>query len=234
MLDAPSVEQRRDAVERELRAAQALDDAGKKEAALAAWRKLFPQARDPDQVERIAKRLQEAGDKVDLTRHYGSIRDWHLIAPFDNREKKGFDAVYPPETGIDLKAEYEGKSSKVRWREYSSGDTYGTVDLNQVIGKHMGAVAYAMTEIDSEAARPVEVRAGSRNAIKIWLNGELLLQRDEYHHGTGMDQYRAAGVLRAGRNVLLLKLCQNEQTDDWAQDWKFQARVCDATGGGIR
>jgi hypothetical protein len=32
---------------------------------------------------------------------------------------------------------------------------------------------------------------------------------------------------------VLIKLCQNEQTDDWAQSWSFQLRVCDLTGGGL-
>ena len=48
-----------------------------------------------------------------------------------------------------------------------------------------------------------------------------------------MDQYVGAGELQAGRNLILLKLCQNEQTEEWAQDWKFQLRVCDATGKAV-
>jgi hypothetical protein len=39
--------------------------------------------------------------------------------------------------------------------------------------------------------------------------------------------------LERGLNQVLIKVCQNEQTDDWAQDWVFQLRVCDDTGGGI-
>jgi hypothetical protein len=39
--------------------------------------------------------------------------------------------------------------------------------------------------------------------------------------------------LRAGKNVILLKVCQNEQSEDWAQTWQFQFRVCDATGTAI-
>jgi len=31
----------------------------------------------------------------------------------------------------------------------------------------------------------------------------------------------------------LIKVCQNNQTDSWAQTWSFQARVCDATGGAL-
>jgi hypothetical protein len=31
----------------------------------------------------------------------------------------------------------------------------------------------------------------------------------------------------------LLKLCQNEQKEDWAQDWHFQLRICDASGAAV-
>jgi hypothetical protein len=31
----------------------------------------------------------------------------------------------------------------------------------------------------------------------------------------------------------VLKVCQNNQTQAWAQDWFFQVRVCDDTGGPL-
>ena len=39
--------------------------------------------------------------------------------------------------------------------------------------------------------------------------------------------------LRPGKNVILLKLAQNEQKEPWAQGWAFQLRVCDSTGGAV-
>jgi hypothetical protein len=41
------------------------------------------------------------------------------------------------------------------------------------------------------------------------------------------------GTLRRGKNAILIKVCQNEQTEDWAQRWQFQFRVCDASGTAI-
>src|SRR5215813_9125666 len=97
----------------------------------------------------------------------------------------------------------------------------------------MGAVAYALAEIDCAVERPVHVRAGSQNAIKIFLNGKPIFFREEYHHGMQMDQHIGEGTLRPGRNTLLIKICQNEQSEDWAQNWSFQARVCDQAGGVV-
>ena len=71
------------------------------------------------------------------------------------------------------------------------------------------------------------------NANKIWLNGELLSANKVYHAGQKMDQYIGLGTLKAGRNTILVKICQNEQKEEWAQDWDFQLRACDATGTAI-
>jgi len=40
-------------------------------------------------------------------------------------------------------------------------------------------------------------------------------------------------VLKPGANTILLKICQNEQTEDWAQRYQFQLRVCNASGIAI-
>ena len=92
---------------------------------------------------------------------------------------------------------------------------------------------YAVTEFHSPAARVVELRLGTPNAWKLWLNGKLLFGRDEYHRGMAIDQYRVRGELKPGANTILLKICQNEQTEDWAQRYEFQLRVADLSGIGI-
>jgi hypothetical protein len=48
-----------------------------------------------------------------------------------------------------------------------------------------------------------------------------------------MDQYKAHARLKPGVNTILLKICQNEQTEDWAQEWNFQIRVCDPFGNAV-
>ncbi len=83
-------------------------------------------------------------------------------------------------------------------------------------------------------AQTVEFRLGTSNAWKLWLNGELLFAREEYHRGMFLDQYAVRGKLKPGKNTILLKILQNEQTEDWAQDWSIQFRVCDFSGRAIR
>src|SRR5262249_9354113 len=153
---------------------------------------------------------------------------------FDNSGSKGFAVAYPPEQKIDVNAVYKGKDgAEVRWKEITTTDPYGLVDINKLLGKHMGATAYAFAAIESEGERPVQIRATSNNAVKLFLNGKEIFFREEYHHGMRFDAHTGTGILKPGRNEILIKVCQNEQKEDWAQGWTFQLRVCDAIGGAV-
>lgn len=233
MLHDPSVELRRDAVAKLIDQAKSDLRADKKAEAIAMLEKALDAARDLDQVEDIAKQLGNEGREVDLARHFGFLMNWRLIAPFDNTDESGFDVAYPPEERLDFAAKYEGKGQEAVWSEHTTEDKYGLVDLNKVLDRHKGAIAYAATTFESDKAQTVEMRLGSPTAWKLWVNDELIFAREEYHRGTQMDQYRVQVPLKAGTNKILLKICQNEMTQDWAQRWQFQLRVCDATGTAI-
>ncbi len=230
----PSSGLRRAAIAYQLEKAATLLKDNKKDDAKEIYQSLLPRTRDQDQVETIAKALKPYGVKVDLAKHFGFIQSWHVITPFDNRKGVGYAEVYPPEKEVKLDKVYDGKEkAKAKWTATTTTDTHGKVDLNEVLGKHKGAVAYAYVVIHSPKKQPVEVRAGSITALKMWLNGKEIFSREEYHHGMRMDQYIGFGTLNKGRNELLLKVCQNEQTERWAQKWQFQVRLCDHLGGAI-
>jgi hypothetical protein len=233
MLNDPSTEFRRDAVARLLAQVEKLPKENK-EKRLELYRQALSGARDQDQVDAIAAELKKLGHPVDLAAHFGLILRWKVIGPFDNMEKKGFDVPYPPEKEIDYKASYPGKKGTVQWNDHTTTDTYGMVDLNKAVGKNMGAAAYAATEFQSAKQQKVQLRIGSLCAVKVWLNGKLLAAHEVYHSGGGeIDQYICEGTLKPGRNLILVKCLQNEQTEEWAQNWDFQLRICDATGTGI-
>lgn len=233
-LDDPSLELRRDAVAAEVSRAGGLIDGGQSAEGVRALRRAFLAARDVDQVKAIAESLRNAKEKVDIARHLGFLMDWYLIGPFDNRDKKGFDVAYPPESEVDTAKTYGGKEgAEARWIRHTTSDDYGVVDLNTALAKHKGAIAYAYTEFVASEERPVELRLGCINGNKVWLNGELLTANHVYHASTFVDQYLGKGTLKKGRNTILLKIAQNEQTEQWAQNWQFQLRVCDAIGTAV-
>ena len=233
MLNDPSLELRRDAVARVIGEAVALATSGKSTEAAVRYDEAFAAARDTDQVNLLADRLRKLGRPVDLARHFGFLVAWKIIGPFDNKGQKGFDVAYPPEQRVDFQASCPGKHGEVRWIEHTTKDNFGHVDFNRVLGEEKGVIAYAAAEFLADKPQPVEFRMASFNALKLWLNGKLIDQHHVYHGGSQMDQYVSPATLQPGRNLILLKACQNEQTQEWARHWGFQLRVCDALGTAV-
>ena len=201
--------------------------------ATALFRRALKGAVHDDQVKTIAEALEAAGDPLDLQEHFGFLPQWKIVGPFDNREMKGFPKAYPPESEINLSVEYDGQLGKVSWQDISTEDGYGIVNIGEQIENYKGSLMYAVTTFHAAEDRDVELRLGTPNAWKLWVNDELIFEREEYHRGTRMDQYRVPVSLRAGENTIMLKVCQNEQEQDWAQDYQYQLRVSDPSGAAI-
>ncbi len=242
-LNDPSPELRRRAVQQLIDEADAELKADNKEKAQAVFQKALAGAVDNDQVEKIVEPLKELGVEVNLPRHFGFLTAWHVIGPFDNREGVGYDAVYSPETeftengAVELKGTaqglIDGKEQEVNWQKLETKDDYGIIDIAENVHPYKGAVMYATVDYVSPKAQTVEIRLGTPNAWKVWVNGKIAFSREEYHRGMRLDQYRVPVKLNAGRNRILLKLCQNEQEQDWAQRYQYQLRISDETGAAV-
>ncbi|MCP4173114.1 MAG: hypothetical protein GY758_20340 [Fuerstiella sp.] len=229
MLLDPSPDFRRDAVRR------LIDQAAtaKADAAVELYTRAMTGAVHEDQVKTIAKALKDAGKDVNISRHFGFLTKWKIIGPFDNKDQKGFPIVYPPETKLDLTAEYDGQLGKVKWESITTDDDYGVLDIGKQIDNYKGSLMYTTATWQSEKDQAVEIRLGTPNAWKLWVNGALMFEREEYHRGTRLDQYTVPVSLKAGQNTILVKICQNEQEQDWAQDYQLQLRICDRTGAAV-
>ena len=82
-------------------------------------------------------------------------------------------------------------------------------NLTQALGVQTNCFAYAVTLIRSPVAQEAELLAGSDDGVAIWLNGETLLKNLDVTRGVTPDQERVKVQLRAGDNVLLLKVSQD-------------------------
>lgn len=235
LLDA-SPEFRRDAVARLISEAAAIPDATK---ATQLYRKAINGAVHEDQVKTIAEALRKNNETIDIQKHFGFLTDWSIIGPFDNKDEKGFAVAYGPELEIktskapDLQAEYDGQLGKVRWQPVTTTDDYGIIDIAKQLENYKGSLMYAATTWNSSKDQQAEIRLGTPNSWKLWVNGEMVFEREEYHRSSKLDQYRVPVTLKSGVNTLMFKVCQNEMTQDWAQRYQFQIRICDSTGSAI-
>jgi hypothetical protein len=219
MLDETAIDLRRAAVDRLLADAAAGDEAAQRDA----HRRALAAARDVDQVEAIATWLTEHGEPTDVAKVLGFVRRWRVSGEYDNVGGAGFAKAYPPEAEEPL-------VQAADWKPIVSDDKHGQIDLNAAVATKKGVLAYGVAEVEMPAAGPAEVRIGSPCAVVVWVNGRQVMAHEIYHASEAIDQYVARAEFRAGRNTVLVKCCQNEQTEPWAGEWKFQLRITDPLG----
>jgi acetyl esterase/lipase len=233
LLDDP--EFRRDAVDAALSAGEKAQQAKDDGAATVEFRKAFEHARDSGQVSRAAAKLQSLGETADVIGHLGLVVDWWIVGPFDAPEKTGFATVFEPERSVDLQAKYKGQSGEIGWKRTVAADALGQLNLITALGATREAVGYVFTTIDVPAETAAELRCGADDNCSVWLNGRKVFSRDQWLNGTRFDRFVTPIRLAAGRNSLLVKVCQGPQHKDpeVPNNWSLQLRLCDPQGKGI-
>jgi len=232
----PCLALRRFAVAEQIELANQQIEQGKQKPAQQLLTSTLETTRDIDQISAIIKTLNSLGQEVDQRQWLGLIMDWQIAGPFDNSGGIGFAKAYEPENQLaapDFSASYPGKDGQVDWKTIKSDDRDGFVDINKLLAKSNGSCVYLAAPFNVEDPQQVEIRAGTYNAIKVWVNGQPIYDYEVYHTNEVIDQYSGKATLVAGTNWIVIKLCQNEQQESWAQNWRFLARVTDETGKRI-
>jgi hypothetical protein len=229
LIDDPSLPLRHKAIASLIAEAKALKDEDT-DAAIVLMKKALANALNVVQLEQTAKMLRAEGVKVNFQKVMGFLNSWQVVGTFDNTESEGFDVAFGPElnpASVDAEARYKNADGdQASWNKTITEDDAGVIDLNKVIGKQKDASAYAFTTFNSPVEGAAQLRLGSPNATKIWLNGELVMSNEIYHNSDSIDKFISDVKLKEGDNQILLKVCQNNQTQDWAQGWQFQMRIC--------
>jgi hypothetical protein len=142
--------------------------------------------------------------KVTQTLHVGSgfITQFMALGPFPNKSGLALDrTIWPPEEGIDLKAEYDGAGGKIKWVPLGSGDIYSGFwpDLGHALRTSNGGTGYLLACVNAPRALAAEMQVVSAGGIAVSVNGENVGSGEREGYFTFPVQ------LQAGDNVLLLK-----------------------------
>jgi CubicO group peptidase (beta-lactamase class C family) len=130
----------------------------------------------------------------------------------DLLEKAGGEAKVSAESGKKLQA----RGGDYEWKSHDSSSD--VVDLKGALGQQDFAVAYAAATIDSPAAKTHLVGLGSDDAVRVWLNGELV-HENATPRAVAPDDDVFPIKLKKGANQLLLKVLNDEG------EWGFTFRV---------
>ena len=169
------------------------------------------------------------------------IRNWLVVGPFPNPggrpqgeadaipKCKGFDAdllkgeaAYVAEAGKTVALD-GGKT--VVWKAVKSDSD--TLDFLQTDGLQMGdgenIVAYAFCWVELDQDVEAQVRVGSDDGYKLWIDGQLV-KAVHIHRGIEQDQETHKVKLAKGKHPLLIKV-----DTDWGQ-FAFCLRILGADG----
>jgi tetratricopeptide (TPR) repeat protein len=149
---------------------------------------------------------------------------WRLIGPFENRS--GFLRSFPPEQGIDIDGKYKSRGQVLTWQQPADDINDGYLDLRKGMPLSSWSVAYAALSINSPDKRRVQLRLGSDEACKLWLNDKLVWQAYRSKE-VPIDYDIVSVVLHPGDNNILMKVTNS------IRDWGFYFRVTDKNGDGI-
>lgn len=141
----------------------------------------------------------------------GYIRQWLVLGPFSNEDDKGYDKDF---LGGETRAQpanripvHPAGETERAWRAVvSKGDR---LEFVPIFGSRNWVVGYAACWVESDADRDVEVRVGSDDGFKAWLDGKPV-GSDHTHRPCAADQHRFPVRLARGRHLLLVKVDQGD------------------------
>ena len=191
---------------------------------------------DPGHPEALMMKidlLEEEGDeeRANWYRSQLGFADegaWYIIGPFPNPYGEGFNTLHPPELDVDLEESYEVEGEAISWKKrWDENRNDGFVNFYEMFDDPEWKVGYAWTTITVEEAREVELRIGSDDDVKVWVN-EIDALINQIGRSAEPDQDRVHISLYQGENQILVKVCNREQ------DWGFYLRFTDADGRPIK
>ncbi|MCL4691305.1 MAG: HEAT repeat domain-containing protein [Candidatus Hydrogenedentes bacterium] len=180
----------------------------------------------PEVLVQLAQRLQGAGVPVDFANLLGFVRSWYVIGPFDWKDEADWDRAFVNEPKVDATTAVSSGDQSLQWKTVNTSDPLGMINLIGEVGQYDRKFAYAYAEIDVPEETDAQLRLGSDDGNKVWLNGEVVWE-NRVDRGAALDQDIADVHLVKGVNRVLVKISQG------GGGWNFNLRVAQANGAGV-
>jgi len=137
----------------------------------------------------------------------GRVGRWWTVGPFPVPDAAKWSEAGEPEamlkSGWSRPAVYRVKDTWIGWTEREGDRKHGVVAL----GSERDSCAYAYAVVVPDEAGDADLQVGARQGIRVWLNGELVLDALEPTEKFKRDAYKVAVQLKPGPNSLLVKVC---------------------------
>lgn len=150
------------------------------------------------------------------------VKKWLCLGPYECKDENDFNRDYLEKYGGELyfaptDNHFKDAVDKDKSRKISDDET-GFMDFTRALGNLENKLIYAYAEIESPEAGYAVLKVGSDDAVKVWLNGELVL--DNYiFRAAQPDQDIVLVKIIKGTNHCLVKLGQG--TGGWGFYFRF-------------
>src|SRR5690606_27287223 len=104
----------------------------------------------------------------------GFIRKWKVIGSFEWDSDEAWNAAFIGEPNVDFAKEVKSADRVLEWKDVNAENSMAHVDLMGLVGQRDRAFAYAYAEVISPKAQPAQLRMGSDDGVRAWVNGEMV------------------------------------------------------------
>jgi hypothetical protein len=167
----------------------------------------------------------------------GFVANWLICGPFPNPGERpdntgfgtdylknyGGEAAFTPTNGMEIKID---GGAAVKFLPYATTGTdiiFGDVAHLKIESNQEKILVYCACWLEADADKEVEVRVGSDDGYKLWINHQLISEQHVYR-AMEMDQETHKVKLNKGKNLLLIKVDQD------TGEYQFMLRVVGADG----
>ena len=131
-----------------------------------------------------------------------SLGDWYWVGPFGSVARYLWSRKHGPEgKPIDLKQTFKTAQGELKWKhrpDWADGKVHTDLPGDE-------AANFLYRKIVAPTARSIQVSLGSDDAIKVYLNGKLVFQKN-VRRAAAPDQDKVTLSLKEGENELLIKI----------------------------
>lgn len=149
-------------------------------------------------------RLQGHHEKSrSLREKQGFLTHWLVIGPFGKGQASLMERAFPPERELKLDTTYRDGWQDLEWRRVDRREPDPLFQPLRYVYPTTG-IAYALAQVQSDEEREAVLHRGAGQGLRIWLNGELVV--DDDYQESFLENRRRTGIrLARGWNRFLVK-----------------------------
>jgi len=140
-------------------------------------------------------------EAIELSKRLPALGTWSSLGPFTvNNAETAFATAFVEEASINIDRTTTYQDGQLGWQEQKE---WKDGKIHKLAGNN--SANYLLRTIHAYVDHPLELSLGSDGGIKIWLNGELVFDKEVFR-AVAEDQDRVSIQLRQGDNQLLIKI----------------------------